>query len=138
MNVNRDMTKGARFSFYGFQFLMGCGFWISAALGYFSMSEVVYGAAVAWRAELWAAAMAGPATVYLVALIINGNAPWTPYVRALVGVWMMLYYTAFVVLGFPTAGIDLIVIASSCFAIKAFVMLCCDTRDILRGRHARK
>lgn len=138
MNVNRDMTKGARFSFYGFQFLMGCGFWISAALDYFSMSEAVYGAAVAWRAEWWAAAMAGPATVYLVALIINGNAPSTPYVRALVGVWMMLYYTAFVVLGFPTAGIDLIVIASSCFAIKAFVMLCCDTRDILRGRHARK
>ena len=102
---NRDVAKGARFGFYLMQFVMGCIFWIAAAGGWFIMSEAIYGAAVAWPAEWWAAGMGLPATVYLSALFINGSRSWTPYVRAIVGVWMMLYYSAFVALGFPSAGV---------------------------------
>lgn len=83
---NRDIAKGARFGFYMMQFMMGCVFWISAASGHFIMSEVVYGAAVAWPAEWWAGLMMVPAGVYLAALFINGKNRSTPYVRAIVGV----------------------------------------------------
>ena len=135
--MNRDMAKGARFSFYGMQFLMGCVFWIASVTNVFIMSEEVYGAAVAWPSEWWAGGMMGPAALYLIALFINGRRWWTAYVRMTIGAWMMLYYSAFVALGFPSCGLDLIVIASSIFMAKAAVMLVFDARDWARGPHGR-
>ncbi len=134
----RDMTKGARFGFYGMLFLMGAVFWIATKAGHFSMSEDVYGEAVALPAALWAGAMLFPSAIYLGALFINGNRWWTPYVRVSCGGWMMLYFSAFVVFAWPASGGDLMVIASSVLMMKSFVMAYFDGLDLLRGRHAAK
>ena len=134
--MNRDMTKGARFSFYGMQLLMGCVFWLTAVADIFQMSDLVYGSAVAYPAEYWAGLMMFPATVYLAALFINGRRWWTVYIRIAMGIWMMLYYSAFVVLAYPSAGVDLIVIGSSIFMAKSAIMLYFDGVDVKRKRHA--
>lgn len=133
--MNRDMTKGARFSFYGMQLILGSVFWTAASSGHFVMSEEVYGRAVDWPAKWWALAMLFPAATYLAALFVNGRRRWTPYIRVVAGCWMLLYYSTFIAFGLPSAGVDLIVIASGVFALKAGVMLAFDCADIKRKRH---
>lgn len=133
--MSRDMSKGARFSFYGMMFVMGVVFWIAAQAGFFRMSQEVYGDAVNLPAKWWAAAMLFPSTAYLVALFINGRRWWTPHIRLTVGVWMALYFSAFVASALPASGGDLMVIASGVFAVKVAVMGYFDGLDYLRGRH---
>lgn len=133
--MNRDMTKGARFGFYLMLFVMGCVFWIASVAGHFSMSADVYGQAVELPAELWAGAMLFPSAAYLMALFINGRRRWTAPVRIAVGIFMMLYFSLFIVAALPAAGGDLMVIASGVMMIKAAVMSYFDGLDLLRRRH---
>ena len=135
--MNRDMTKGARFSFYGMLFLMGCVFWIASVSGHFKMSEEVYGAAVQLPSEVWAGAMLFPSALYLAGLFINGRRRWTAPARIAVGVWMMFYFSSFVASALPASGGDLMVIASGIMMIKSAVMGYFDGLDYLRKRHAK-
>lgn len=136
--MNRPMTKGARFGFYGYLFVMGCVFWIASVTGHFVMSPEVYGRAVELPSELWAGAMLFPSAIYLIALFINGQRRWTAPIRMMIAVWMMLYFSSFVVSALPASGGDLMVIASGVMLIKAAVMAYFDGLDFLRGRHGRK
>ena len=131
------MSKGARFSFYGHILGMGLMFWVATAGGWFRMQESVYGSAVTWPAEWWAAGMMCPAAVYLMMLFINGQRWWSVYVRLSIGAFMMVYFSAFVVLGFPTAGIDLLVIGSMALLVKCSVMVYFDGKDLRRQHHGR-
>lgn len=133
--MRREMAKGARFSFYGMLMFMGLMFWVAAAGGWFHMSEEVYGAAVTWPSEIWAAGMLLPSSTYLMMLFINGKRWWTVYVRLAIGVLMMVYFSAFIVLGFPSAGVDLLVIGSAALLGKCGWMLYFDGRDMKRQRN---
>ncbi|UNY40297.1 hypothetical protein KLEP181_gp27 [Paracoccus phage vB_PmaP_KLEP18-1] len=136
--MNRDMTKGARFSFYLMLFLMGCVFWIASTTGHFKMSPEVYGRAVDLPSELWAGAMLFPSAVYLIALFINGRRRWTAPLRMVLGAFLMLYFSSFVASALPASGGDLMVIASGVMMVKAAVMAYFDGLDLLRGRNGRK
>ena len=133
----RDMTKGARFSFYGMLFLLGAVFWIATKAGHFSMSEAVYGRAVDLPAALWAGCMLFPAAVYLIALFVNGRRWWTVYLRLLIGAGVMFYFSAFVVFALPASGGDLMVIASGVLMLKAGIMSYFDGLDLIRQRSVR-
>jgi len=136
--MTREMTKGARFSFYLMLFIMGCVFWVASVTGWFTMSPEVYGRAVDLPSELWAGAMLGPSAVYLVALFINGRRAWTAPLRMMLGVFMMMYFSSFVASALPAAGGDLMVIASGVMMVKSAIMMYFDGLDFLRGRHVRR
>lgn len=133
--MNRDMTKGARFGFYGMLFLMGCVFWVASVTGHFNMPPEVYGDAVELPSEIWAGAMLFPSALYLSALFINGRRSWTAPGRMMVGVWMMFYFSTFVASALPASGGDLMVIASGIMMLKSAVMAYFDGLDYLRKRH---
>ena len=134
MNINREMTKGARFSFYLMLFLLGGLFWIATKTGHFTMDEAVYGRAVDYPAAYWAAAMMFPSAGYIAALFINGRRWWTAPVRIMIGSWMIGYFIAFVWCAMPSAGVDIIVIASAVMALKAALMSMFDLGDMRRRR----
>lgn len=136
--MTRDMTKGARFSYYLMLFLMGCMFWLATMIGHFDMYPALYGWAAEYPSELWAGAMLFPSAVYLMALFINGRRWWTAPLRCVMGVCMMLYFSSFVASAAPAEGGRLMVIASGVMMIKASVMLCFDGLDCMRKRHERK
>lgn len=130
--MNRDMAKGARFGFYTMLFGMGAVFWITAKLGYFSMSEDVYGRAVDYPAVWWALAMLLPSSTYLMALFINGRRWWTAPTRITIDVLMMFYFSMFVAYALPASGGDLMVVASVVLMIKSGVMAFFDVCDMKR------
>lgn len=135
--MTRDMSKGARFAFFGMLFVMGSVFWIASKLGRFRMSPEVYGDAVNLPATLWAASMLLPAAAYLLALFVNGLRWFTPHIRLACCAWLALYFCSFVASALPASGGDLLVIASGVFAVKTAVMAYFDGLDLLRGRHGR-
>lgn len=134
MAVNRNMTKGARFSFYSMLFLMGSVFWITAMTGHFRMHPEVYGSAVDLPAILWAGLMLFPSGAYLPCLFVNGRRWWTVHVRLVVGLWMITYFSAFFFAALPTAYGDFMVIASAVMAVKALIMVAFDALDLKRQR----
>lgn len=136
--MTREMTKGARFSYYLMLFMMGCVFWLATMTGHFSMYAPVYGWAAHYPAELWAGAMLFPSAIYLIALFINGRRWWTAPLRCVMGIFIMLYFSSFVASALPAIGGDLMVIASGVLMTKAAVMLCFDGIDLMRGWHERK
>lgn len=136
--MTRDFTKGLRTGFYVMLFVMGAAFWIATETGHFVMLETVYGAqALAWPALWWAACMMLTATVYLVALAINGRRCWTPYARIGCGFIMSSYFSLFTVSAWPASGGDLMVIASGILSLKAASMTYIDARE-LAGQWSRQ
>ena len=135
--MNRDMTKGARFFFYFLLFLMGGAFWIAAKTGHFHMSEAVYGAAVKYPAVWWALAMLAPSSAYLAALFINGRRWWTAPTRIMIAAWMMTYFASFVVAALPSAGVDIVVIASGALAVAVALLAAFDIADAAKKKGPR-
>lgn len=136
--MTRDMTKGARFSYYLMLFMAGCMFWLATKTGHFSMYAPIYGWVADYPAEWWAGAMLFPSALYLMALFINGRRWWTAPMRCAVGISIMLYFSSFVSSALPAVGGDLVVIFSAVLGFKASVMLCFDVADLSRKRHERK
>lgn len=129
--MTRDFTKGLRTGFYTMLLGMGAVFWIATETGYFVMLEAVYGAqAIAYPAVWWAAVMMLTATVYLIALAINGRRCWTPYARIACGFVMSSYFSLFVVSAWPAAGGDMMTIASGILSLKAASMTYIDAREL--------
>lgn len=136
--MTRDFTKGLRTGFYVMLLAMGATFWIATETDNFVMLEAVYGAqAIAYPAVWWAACMMVTATVYLVALAINGRRCWTPYARIACGFLMACYFSLFTVSAWPASGGDLMVIASGILSLKAAWMTYIDARE-LAGQWSRQ
>lgn len=135
--MNRDMAKGARFGFYMMLMFMGATFWVATKTGHFKMSEDVYGRAVDYPAVIWAGLMLFPSAVYLMALFINGRRWWTAPIRVLIGLFMAVYFSAFIAMALPASGGDLMVIASGAMMAKAVIMATFDISDARRkgGHH---
>lgn len=131
--MTRDFTKGMRTAFYAMLLTMGIFFWMATETDNFYMSPEVYGDdAVQLPAELWAFCMMIPASLYLLALYINGRRCWTPYMRIACGFFMSSYFWVFVYSAWPAAGGDLMVIASSVMMLKAAAMTWIDASELLR------
>lgn len=134
MIISRDLTKGARFSFYGWLFLLGSVFWITSMSGHFRMHPEIYGDAVRLPSLLWAGLMLFPAGTYLPCLFVNGRRWWTVHVRIIIGLWMITYFCTFVISALPVAFGDFMWIATAVLAVKAFIMLIFDVCDLRRQR----
>lgn len=136
--MTRDMTKGARFSFYLMLFLMGVTFWVTSMTGHFSMNAGVYGWVASYPSELWAGGMFFPTSIYLIALFINGKRPWTAPARCLLGLGMMAYFATFSLSAMETRDGGVVVIVSAWLMIKASMMLAFDGMDLLRRWHGTR
>lgn len=136
--MTRDMTKGARFSYYIMLFGMGCSFWIATVTGHFTMYAPVYGKAANFPAEAWAAALMFPSAVYLMALFINGRRWWTSPLRCFIGFFTIFHFALFVFSSFGQEGGGVMFIPSGVLMMKAGVMLAFDIADFRRKRHDRE
>lgn len=131
--MSREMTKGARFSFFAMLYCLGTVFWIATRTGHFEMSALVYGARVLeYPSEWWAIGMLVPSSVYLLALVINGRCWWTAYLRIACAFLLSSYFSYFVFSAWPAAGGDLMVIASGVLGTKAACMAYFDAVELVQ------
>lgn len=130
--MTREMTKGARFSFYLFLFMLGVTFWATSATEHFRMDPAAYGWVARHPSELWAGGMFFPTALYLIALFINGKRAWTSPARCVLGLVMIGYFLTFAWSALPTEHGGVIVIVSLWMAVKAALMLYFDGVDLSR------